>query len=195
MPRSPLAPAFALALLAACGGESAESAAESASDAMQQAADAMQRAADDMAGSSGDAPEPMTAEEMQDALPEELAGLPRMSTERQSVGAAGFGMAQAQATYEGEGRSLEVEMMSGTGILAGPAMAFSMVDFDRTTETGWERTIEHDGMKGMQEYEERGDTPRATMMVLVHDRLLVRLEAEGMSMEQVEDAFDELDVG
>ncbi len=175
----------------ACGGDSADSAA----NAMQEAADAMQEAADDMASrASSDDAEAMTAQEMQDALPEELAGLARTSTERQSVGAAGMGMAQAQATYEGEGRRLEVQLMSGRGIMAGPAMAFTMVDFDRTTDRGYERTVEYDGKKGMQEYEENGDDRRATMLLLVNDQLMVRLEAEGMTMDEVEDAFDELEV-
>lgn len=196
MSRPSLSLALVLALItAACGGENADPAADSASDAMQQAADAMEQAAENMAGGSDDAPEPMTAQELQDALPEELVGMERTSTERQSMGAAGINMAQAEATYEGDGRRLEVRMMSGAGILAGPAMAFSMVEFDRTTETGYERTIEYDGMKGMQEYEEEGDTRRATMMVLVDDRLLVSLEGEGMSMEEIEEAFDRLDVG
>jgi hypothetical protein len=172
----------------ACGGDAAE-------DGMNAATEAMQDAVDNLAGGgSGEAAEPMTAEEMQDALPEELAGMERTSTERQSVGAAGMNMAQAQATYEGEGRTLEVALMSGGGILAGPAMAFSMVDFDRSTDTGYERTIEYKGMKGMQEYDEGGDRRRATMMLLVNNSLLVRLEAEGMTMDEVEDAFDDLDI-
>ncbi len=196
MRHAPLALVLALALApVACGGDAADDAAQSAADAMQQAADAMQQAADNMAsnGSNDDA-EPMTAEEMQEALPEELAGLDRTSTERQSMGAGGMNMAQASATYEGDGKTLEVGMMSGGGIMAGPAMAFTMVSFDRTTDDGYERTIEYDGMKGMQEYEENGDYMRAVMMVLVNNSLMVRLEAEGMTMDEVEDAFDDLNM-
>lgn len=196
MRRPPLALVLALALApVACGGDAAEDAAQSAADAMQQAADAMQQAAENMASnSSGSDAAPMTAQELQDALPEELAGLDRTSTERQSMGAAGMNMAQATATYEGDGKTLEVQMMSGGGILAGPAMAFTMVDFDRSTDDGYERTVEYRGMKGMQEYEENGDYRRAVMMLLVNNNLMVRLEAEGMTMDEVEDAFDDLDL-
>ncbi len=195
MRRLPLA--LALALLVApiaCGGDAADDAAQTAADAMQQAADAMQQAADNLANGEGDDAVQMTGEEMQDALPEELAGLERMTSERSSMGAAGLNMAQATATYEGDGKSLEVQMMSGGGIMAGPAMAFTMVDFDRTTQDGYERTVTYDGMKGMQEYEENGDYRRAVMMILVNNSLMVRLEAEGMTMDEVEDAFDDLGV-
>lgn len=191
-----LIPAFA-----ACGGDSADnasadSASDSPADAMQQAAEAMEEAASRMrSGSSDDAPEPMTAEQMQEALPDELAGMERTSSERQSMGAAGMSMAQAQATYEGDGRKLEVQLMSGLGILAGPAMAFTMMEFDRTTDDGYERTIEYDGMPGMQEYSENGDDIRAMMMLLLNDRVMVRLEADGMTMGEVEAAYDELDIG
>ncbi|MEK9502807.1 hypothetical protein [Gaopeijia maritima] len=184
----------------ACGGDSSEDmaqdAAQSAADAMRQAADAMQDAAANLSSNaSTDEGEPWTAQEMQDALPESLAGMDRTSSERSSTGAAGITMAQAQATYESEGRTLEVQMMSGGGIMAGPAMAFTMVEFDRADDNGYERTITHDGMKGMQEWEENGDYRRAVMMILVHSSLMVRLEAEGMTMDEVEDAFDDLDLG
>jgi hypothetical protein len=176
----------------ACGGEDAQEAAEAAADAMRSAADAMQDAAENLASNDDDS-EPMTAEAMQDALPEELAGLSRTSTERQSMGAGGMNIGQAEATYEGDGKTLEVRMMSGA-VMTGPAMAFTMVSFDRTTETGYERTMEYRGMSGMQEYEEEGDYRRAVMTVLVNNSLMVRLEAEGMTMEEVEEAFDDLDV-
>lgn len=110
------------------------------------------------------------------------------------MGAGGFSMAQATATYEGDGKTLEVTLMSGGGVMAGPAMAFTMVDFDRTTDRGYERTMEIDGMKGMQEYEEDGDYRRAVLVVLVNRDLMVRLEAEGMTMDEVEDAFRDLDL-
>lgn len=184
----------------ACGGDSSEelaqNAAQSAAEAMRQAADAMQDAAANMSSSSSsEEGEAWTAQQMQDALPTSLAGLDRTSSERNSTGAAGITVAQASATYEGDGRELEVQLMSGGGIMAGPAMAFTMVEFDRADDNGYERTITHNGMKGMQEWEENGDYQRAVMMVLVNSTLMVRLEAEGMTMDEVEDAFDDLDLG
>lgn len=178
----------------ACGGDDAQEAAEAAADAMRSAADAMQSAAENLASDEDGADAPaMTAEEMQETLPEELAGLTRTSTERQSMGAGGMNISQAEATYEGDGKSLEIRLMSGA-VMAGPAMAFTMVQFDRTTEDGYERTIQYEGMPGMQEYEESGDDRHAVMTVLVNNNLMVRIEAEGMTMEEVEDVFDDLDL-
>lgn len=200
--RRPAFPFMMLMLVAplACGGDSSEdmaqNAAQSAADAMQQAAEAMQGAAASMsANASGESAEAWTAEQMQDALPDELAGMERTSSERQSTGAAGFTVATATATYAGDGQELEVSLMSGSGVMAGPAMAFTMVEFDRSDDNGYERTITHDGMKGMQEWEENGDYQRAVMTVLVNNSLMVRLEAEGMTMDEVEDALDDLDLG
>jgi hypothetical protein len=189
----PLALLLSISALA-CGGDDAQEAAEAAADAMRSAADAMQSAAENLASDEdGEDTAAMTAEEMQETLPEELAGLTRTSTERQSMGAGGMNISQAEATYEGDGKSLEIRLMSGA-VMAGPAMAFTMVQFDRTTEDGYERTIQYEGMPGMQEYEESGDDRHAVMTVLVNNNLMVRIEAEGMTMEEVEDVFDDLDL-
>lgn len=191
-----LAPLAVLMLIAplACGGDAAEEAAQTAADAMQQAADAMQNAANQMQSGAGDGDsEPMDAQALQDHLPEELAGLERVSSERQSMGAAGMQMATAVGVYEGDGRRIEVRLSSGGGIMAGPAMAFSMVDFDRTTDSGFERTVRMHGFKGMQTYENDGGVESAELMLIVDNNVLIQMESTGMSMDDLEEALDELD--
>lgn len=117
----------------------------------------------------------------------------RTSSERQSVGAAGIQMATATAKYEGDGRTLTVNLMSGGGLMAGPAMAFAMVDFDRSTDDGYERTVTLHGFKGMETYEENGDYRRAEITLLVGNNVMIKLESEGMTMDELEDALDDLD--
>lgn len=192
-----LAPAAVLLLALAplaCGGDAAEEAAQSAADAMQQAANALQSAANDMqANADGDNSEPLDAQQLQDRLPEELAGLERVSSERQSMGAAGMQMATAVAVYEGDGKQIELRLSTGAGIMAGPAMAFSMVDFDRSTDTGFERTVQMHGFKGMQTYENDGGRESADLMLIIGSRVFLQMESTGMSMDELEEALDELD--
>ncbi len=193
----PLLPLLIIAPLA-CGSEAADEAlreaARSAAEAMRQAAEAVESAGDHLSA-SGEAPpegEAWTAEAMQEALPASLSGLERTSLRRESTGAAGIRMAQATASYGGEGRELEVQLVSGGGIMAGPAMAFALIEFDRSDDRGYERTITRNGMKGMQTWNEAGATPRATLTLLVHRNLLVRLEGTGVTMDELERAFDAL---
>jgi hypothetical protein len=193
-----IAPAAVLLLALAplaCGGDAAEEAAQTAADAMQQAADALQSAANDMqANSEGDGDsEPIDAQALQDRFPDELVGLERVSSERQSMGAVGMQMATAVAVYEGDGKQIELRLSSGGGIMAGPAMAFAMVDFDRTTQTGFERTVQMHGFKGMQSYENDGGEESAELMLIIGNRVFLQMESTGMSMEELEEALDELD--
>jgi hypothetical protein len=193
-----LAPAAVLLLALAplaCGGDAAEEAAQTAADAMQQAANALQSAANDMQAKSegGATSEPIDAQALQDRLPDELGGLERVSSERQSMGAAGMQMATAVAVYEGDGKQIELRLSSGGGIMAGPAMAFSMVDFDRTTDHGFERTVRLYGFKGMQSYDNDGGEESADLMLMIGNRVLLQMESTGMSMDDLEEALDELD--
>lgn len=187
--------AFAIAPLG-CGEQAAEEAARSAAEAMQGAANALQQAADDMnANSEGgdDDGETMDAQALQDRLPDELAGLERVSSERNSMGAVGMQMATALAVYRGDGKEIELRLSSGGGIMAGPAMAFAMVDFDRATDTGFERTVEMYGFKGMQSYENDGGGESADIMLIIDNRVFLQMESTGMSMDELEEALDELD--
>ena len=191
-----LAAAFVLALFgAACGGDAAESAAETAADALRDAADRMEQTAENLRESGDDdSGDVMDSEALQDRLPEELAGLHRISSERQSMGAGGLNMSTAEAVYENDdGQRVEVTLMTGAGILMGPAMAFNMVDFERTTASGFERTVTLHGFKGMQTYEESGGQRDASISLLVDDRVLIQLDAEGMTMEELEEVLEELD--
>lgn len=193
-------PALTLGLVSllttGCGGDAAEEATRNAAEALRDAADAIQQQADGMraAGEEGESREPaLDAQALQDRLPDRLAGMTRTSSERQSVGAAGLNLASATAVYEDGDRRLELQLSSGPGILMGPAMAFNVVEFDRTTDTGFERTVRLHGFKGMQSYEERGDRRSAELTLLVDDRVLIQMEAEGLTMDELEDALDDLD--
>ena len=77
--------------------------------------------------------------------------------------------------------------------MAGPAMAFSMVDFDRSTDNGFERTVQMHGFKGMQSYENDGGEESADLMLIIGNQVFLQMESTGMSMDELEEALDELD--
>ena len=47
----------------------------------------------------------------------------------------------------------------------------------------------------MQSYEEEGGRRSAELTLLVDDRVLVQMESEGLTMDELEDALDDLDPG
>lgn len=198
-----LAPFVSLLLVLAplgCGDDVNEDsllgAAQKAAEALRQAADAMEQAGSNLAATNesiADGDE-WSGEQLQDALPTSLVGLERTSSRRESTGAAGIRISQAVATYGADDRTLEVQLMSGGGLMAGPAMAFTLVDFDRADDNGYERTITRNGLKGMQKWEDTGSRQRATLTLLVNRNLLVQLESSGLTMDEVERAFDALNL-
>lgn len=195
----------ALAILAAlalsgCGGgdeaapEAEADAPQSLNDAMQAMNDAMQNAPG-MGAADPDAPT-FTQDELRAMMPESVDGFDRTELEVTSTAMGGMNMTTLQATYQLEdGGSVHVSV-TDVGTVPGMAMAsaaWTMASFDRTTQTGFERTTTWEGFQAMETQDVQGDNTRSSLSVLAGN-YLAQLEGNGVDLETVKEIADEVGV-
>lgn len=188
----------------ACGG--GDSAGEEELDPddaaaeMQRTAEEMERAAQDYARGAGGSVEAVDFRRLRDLLPEAAAGFERTSAEGEQTAAMGMNMSTATATYENEeGASLNLtisDMGSLTSPMAMGIAAWASVQVDRETDTGYERTVRHDGHPAFETFDAT-DGPRgqATLDVIVGQRFLVEIDGYGVTMDEVKELAGEIDLG
>jgi hypothetical protein len=203
---------FGLALLVATGcGKSpeqkqAEEAAKQVQEASEEMAEAMQQGAEEMAEamqqmgkalSGGKTVEPVNFRDLKALLPESLPGMERTSASGERTAAFGINVAQAEASYDGkDGRHIEiniVDMGSMKGLMGMAAYGWAMADFDRETDTGYERTTTYRGHRAFEEYNEVDKSGR--IQVLVAGRFAVEIEGSGVTMEDLQAALKRIDLG
>jgi hypothetical protein len=127
---------------------------------------------------------------LKEMLPETLLGLSRKSIAANSVGAGGFQIATANATYqdEGERRRITVTITDGMGgNLPGMGMVNSFT-MDKEEGSKTTKTITIDGKKAIREYDTA--TQRGSLSV-VFPQSIVKIE--GRYLEGVDDLEDALD--
>lgn len=181
-----LLPLFVLAFaLCACGGDSTndelpsspyEAATKMAQDQMEGLQKNNERAIHETA----------TLKEM---LPETLLGLPRKSISANSMGAGGFQMATANATFqdEGERRRITITITDGMGgNLPGMGMVNSFT-MDKEEGTKTTKTTTVDGKKAIREYDTASN--RGTLTV-VFPQSMVQIEGRYLKgIDDLDDAF------
>jgi len=186
-------------LLAGCGGDDAPppadtSPAEGAPVGLLGALDAARGAA---GAASQRAGQPRSADDMRNRMPETVAGLPRVDLSVASGGMEGFSMTTVQARYEGgERQRIEISMVDmgqvpGMLEAATPWLNFQ---FDRTTSTGFERTVRFEGFPGFESEERSGGQIRSEMTLIV-DGLMVQVEGRNVELDVLRGVAGRLDLG
>ena len=202
---------LALALVvSACGIPGRDAEEEPADDSplgqlqrLGEAAEGMAEAAEDMAAGQEDgrpAAEPVDFRQLQEMLPEEVAGLPRTNREGERTGAMGMTVSQATGTYEGpveEGAptpriSLKVADLGGIGAAAMFGAAWTMASIDRESETEYERTTQIEGHPGYLKYDNANRS--GDFQVFVASRFLVEAQGNGVSDVQLRAALNSIDL-
>lgn len=178
----------------ACGGsdakaEKAEKAAQaeeemSVQQAMQEAQKALQ--------GDGEAVEVIDFRKLKELLPETLAGLKRTEHTGEKVGMMGFNMSTAKATYGDSEQRLEAAILdfAGAGMALMGAAAWSTVEMDRETDTGYERTGKIEGYKSFEKY----DTARKSgeTSILVENRFILTVSGSNVEARDLEKAIKEI---
>jgi hypothetical protein len=188
---------FALSLLVAgCGGDEAPAppSAEETPVGLLGALDAARGAAG--AASQRSAPA-RSADDLRSRMPETVAGLPRVDLSVATGGMEGFSMTTVQARYEGDDRrQVEISMVD-MGHVPGMLEASTPwlnFQFDRSTSTGFERTIRFEGFPGF-ESEERGDGRVRSELTLIVDGLMVQVEGRNVELETLHGVARGLNLG
>ena len=181
--------ALGLAVAAGCGRrEEAEAQPATVEEALSQAAEAIKQ----QAGGK----EPIPAEKLEERFPDRIAGMPKVDGSRQDASAMGIAMSTTSATYRNDEGTVVVTI-TDTGGMAGmvnAGAAWAMVDFDRTTPNGYERTIRIHGFKGMESESRDGGRRRTELALLAGGRFIVQLEGTDVDMDVLKDVLDRIDV-
>ncbi len=176
----------------ASGSETANS--ESPEDLNATMEEAMSDAMKQMGG-DGEAREVVDFRKLKELLPESVAGIARTSHNGEKVGAMGFKMSTAEAKYEGEeGQALEVSIIdfAGVAMVLSSAAAWSSVEIDKETDTGYERTTMIDGYKAFEEYD--GKRKEGQVSIIVGDRYIVTIEGRNIEESTLKAALGQVDV-
>ena len=152
------------------------------------------RADDDKAAKPGEAPKTVAVDfrKLKELMPAELEGLKRTenSGEKNSFGAVSMSTAKAQYKKskdqdDEKEPSISIELIDygGVEMAKGLAMAWTMAEIDKDSDTGYEKTVKVKGNPGMETWEKEGK--RGKVQMLVGSRFIVNLETTNIPSEKV----------
>ena len=193
-------------LLAACSGKE-DDAASNLSDAAEKTRDALQEnIPDDVPGQLGDAidkignalsngDKSVPAESLKALLPEELAGLERVSYEAQRAG-VGITVSKAQAQYGDADNQISLlitDLGAASGLVTMTRNMFQN-EIDKEDQSGFERTTEYKGYQSYQRVIRGGDNESLSeVMIFVNDRFTVQMDGQNMDWDDMLAALDKID--
>lgn len=153
-------------------------------EAMQQVEKAVQEAG------GGQKVEPVNFRELQERLPEKMAGMERTSKAGQTAGALGMNISTAEAKYKtGDGKVVEITLADTGGLGMGMMglAAWSTATIDREDEQGSERTATLDGYKSFEKT--RNSDKSCELSVIAEGRYIVTAKCRDCEMDLLKNAI------
>ena len=139
--------------------------------------------------------EPVDFRSLRDLLPSKAGGLAQTEATGEKNGAMGFTISQAEAQYSSDEANIEVKILD-TGGVGGFALmglaAWTMMSVDKETATGYEKTTKIAGHKAYEKYDNNAKNGEVNLMVA--DRFVVTVQGQGVTMSQLKDTVDEIDL-
>lgn len=136
--------------------------------------------------------------ELKALLPETIGNLKRANAQGEKSGAMGFTISKAEADYNNEdySQSIDIEItdLSGASGYAGfAAWGWAMVDVDKETETGYEKTTKYKGHKAYEKYDNQDQY--GSIEVLVSGRFMLSVNGNNVPIAVIKSAVDQIDIG
>lgn len=132
---------------------------------------------------------------LKELLPAEADGLARKEATGEKNGAAGFTISTATGKYANadDSETIELSLVDGGGsaMMMGLA-AWSMLEVDKETADGYERTGKIGDHKSYEKYD-NGDKS-GEIAVLVNKRFIATVKGRGVSMDKLKAALDDVDL-
>jgi hypothetical protein len=138
----------------------------------------------------------VTGDTLKALLPETLAGMKRTKASAEKNQMMGIDMSKAEGDYEGQESASINLVITDVGNMSGPMKmgmtAWTMAQYNRETDTGYEKTATYGGYKGMEEYNKQNKD--GTIRVFVADRFIVELNGNNVTMDTLKQALDQVDL-
>lgn len=141
---------------------------------------------------------PVDFRDLKALLPEAIGDLKRNNIEGEKVAAMGMNISKANADYSDAENNISIDInitdlgnVSGLSGLA--AYGWYMVDIDKETKTGYEKTFTYKGNKGFEKYDNEGKYGEVS--ILVAKRFVIEANGNQVSMDQIKTAVDLIDIG
>jgi hypothetical protein len=143
---------------------------------------------------AGDAPKPQAIDfrKLKEVLPTELNGLKRTEASGEKNGFGGMSVSTAKGEYkkakdqdDEKEPSISVELLDygGVDMAKGLAMAWTMTEIDKESDTGYEKTIKVKGNPGLETWEKEGK--HGHVQLLVGSRFILNVDTRNIDSAQV----------
>ena len=132
---------------------------------------------------------------LKELLPADADGLTRKEATGEKNGAAGFTISTATGKYANSdgNETIELSLIDGGGssMMMGLA-AWSMIEVDKETETGYEKTGTMGDYKSYEKYD-NGDKS-GEIAILVNKRFIATAKGRGVSMDKIKAALNDINL-
>lgn len=138
----------------------------------------------------------VTADTLKGILPKTLAGMTQTDASAEQNQAMGISLTHANGQYAGQNDASLSLQLTDVGNLSGPMkmgmVGWTLAQYDRKTDTGYEKTATFNGYKGMEEYD--NESKSGTIRVFVADRFILELTGDNTSMDTIKQALSQIDL-
>ncbi len=131
-------------------------------------------------------------------LPAELPGLKRTDATAERTQSMGVDMSNAEGEYEAtdaSGARIRIKLTdsgSMSGSMRRGMNAWIMAEYNRETDTGYEKTTTINGCRAMEKYNMQDK--EGSLEIMVADRFIVNVQGYGVTMEALKQAVDKIDL-
>lgn len=187
---------LSIAFLAGCGSNKEEEKQDEASVSTTGALSAMKEMADQAEEMQKNGPvETVDFRSLKELLPADADGLARKEATGEKNGTAGFTVSTAVGKYANGDDSETVELTildgGGSAMMMGLA-AWSMIEVDKETADGYEKTGKMGDYKSYEKY--NNDSKDGEIALLVNKRYVVSAKGHGVSMDKLKAAVEDIDL-
>lgn len=148
-----------------------------------------------MQSAASNAPPVVDFRELKALLPATLSGYTREDVRGEKQTAMGFTISQAEAVYRRGESEITVTLSDNGGMggmMAFTQAAWSATDFERETDTGFERTTQYGPYKAHEEYDH--ESRSGEIQILVGGRFMVTVRGSDTSFEDLQAAARAIDL-
>lgn len=141
--------------------------------------------------------EPVDFRELKALYPESINGMKRTNSSGEKTAAFNMNISHAEADYSSEdgSKSFDInitDMGNMSGLTQMAAYGWAMGEFDRETDSGYEKTTNFSGYKAYEEYNNEGKYGK--LQVLVSSRFIVEASGNNISMDELKSALGQIDL-